>query len=68
MPSDAQHEEKKVREALDLLRSVSRSRLYASIFRIWRAEVQTAVLRPVEAMNTAILGSSTEYLVKGYAL
>ena len=31
-------------------------------------ELQTAVLRPVEAMDTAILSSSTEYLVKGYTM
>ena len=31
-------------------------------------ELRTAVLCPVEAMNTAILGSSTKYLVKGYSV
>ena len=55
------------------LECVDRSRLYGDI----RAEVAlpssapelwTAVLRPVEAMNIAIFGSSIDYLVKGYTL
>ena len=52
---------------------VDRSRLYGDIRAEVRAEcsvpeLQTAALRPVEAMNIAILGSSTDYLVKGYTL
>ena len=54
-------------------RSVGRSRLYGDIRSEVRAEcsaleLRTVVLRPVEAMNTAILSSTTEYLVKGYTL